>query len=635
MPKTPRGYLRHRWLSSPRLLSGAAALLLLVAGSFTPARADAGSADSPPGTSSAPASTPEPGPVAPAIAKLKGHRHSKVCSDAPPGYASCHAEIDDEVSGPLAAGQLLPAGYGPADLQSAYSLPSLTAGIGRTVAVVDPYDAPTVEADLAVYRARYGQAPCSSALGCFRKVNQDGGASLPPINAAWAQETSLDVQMVSAACPNCNILLVEATSNSLTDLGSAVNTAVSLGASAVSMSFGGPEFKEIALYDAHFFNHQGIPLVASSGDNGYTNDTAPPTVNYPASSPNVVAAGGTTLTPDSTRVRGWTEHAWGTAASGAAGPGSGCSAYEPKPVWQHDAGCPNRTVADVASVADPSTGVAVYDSTPSSGMSGWMVFGGTSAAAPVIAAAYALAGPVPAGISPAQLPYSSPWALNDVANGTNGTCAPTYLCTAGYGYDGPTGLGTTRGLTAFAPSTPPSFTDVPTNYVFYTEITWLAYNGITTGYPDGTFRPGQPTIREAMAAFLYRLRGSPAFIPPLISPFNDIGLFSPFYKEITWLASTGITTGYPDRTYRPLNPVNRDTMAAFLYRLAGSPAYTAPATSPFTDLTPASPFYREICWLASTGITNGYPDGTYRPLNPINRDAMAAFMYRYNAKHGR
>ncbi|MHC6221550.1 S-layer homology domain-containing protein [Arthrobacter sp. MMS24-S77] len=634
MPRTPRDCLRRRRTSGPRLFSGLAVLMLLV-GSVPPAQADAGSPDDLPRTPPAPASTQQPGQVAPAIATLRGHRHSRVCRDAPLGYASCHAEIDDEVAGPLAAGQLLPAGYGPADLQSAYKLPALTAGIGRTVAVVDPFDAPTVEADLAVYRARYGQVPCLSVSGCFRKVDQDGGSSRPPFNAAWAQETSLDVQMVSAACPNCNILLVEANSNSLIDLGKAVNTAVKLGASAVSMSFGGPEFSGVSGFDAAYFNHPGTPLVASSGDHGYANATTAPTVNYPASSPNVVAAGGTTLTADTTKVRGWTERAWGSAGSGAQGPGSGCSAYEPKPVWQHDTGCPNRTVADLASVADPATGVAVYDSTPSNGMSGWMVFGGTSAAAPVIAAAYALAGPPPAGVSPARLPYSSPWALNDVANGANGLCTSSYLCTAGYGYDGPTGLGSAQGVTAFATSTPPSFTDIPASYPFYTEITWLAYNGITTGNPDGTYRPVQPVTREAMAAFLYRLRGSPVYIPPVISPFRDIGLLSPFYKEITWLASTGITTGYPDGTYRPLNPVNRDAMAAFLYRLAGKPAYTPPAVSPFTDLTPASPFYLEITWLASTGITTGYPDGTFRPTNSVNRDAMAAFMYRYNAELGR
>ncbi len=634
MPKTPRGYSRGLWFSLPRWLAGTAVLTLLIA-IVAPAQAEESSTSLLPGPSTATVPPPQPTPAAQAMARLKGHRHSKVCADAPPGYASCHAEIDDEIAGPLAVGQLVPAGYGPADLQSAYKLPSLTAGTGRTVAVVDPYDAPTAEADLGVYRTKYGQAPCSSATGCFRKVDQAGGNSLPRADAGWAQEASLDVQMVSAACPNCNILLVEANSNSLTDLGTAVNTAVNLGASAVSMSFGGPESSGITRYDAEYFNHPGIPLVASSGDNGYANNTAPATVNYPASSPNVVAAGGTTLNLDTSKVRGWTERAWGATGSGAAGPGSGCSAYEPKPAWQHDTGCPNRTVADLASVADPSTGVAVYDSTPSSGMSGWMVFGGTSAAAPVIAATYALAGPTPAGTSPAQLAYSSPWALNDVANGANGTCTIPYLCTAGYGYDGPTGLGTAQGLTAFTVSNPPSFTDIPGSYPFYTEVTWMAYNAITTGYPDGTFRPVQPVTREAMAAFLYRLRGSPAYVPPAISPFKDIGPLSPFYKEITWLATTGITTGYPDGTYRPSDPVNRDAMAAFLYRLAGKPAYTQPGVSPFTDLTPLSPFYLEITWLASTGITTGYADGTFQPLNPVNRDAMAAFMYRYNARIGR
>ncbi|MCZ2403859.1 S-layer homology domain-containing protein [Paenarthrobacter sp. Z7-10] len=189
--------------------------------------------------------------------------------------------------------------------------------------------------------------------------------------------------------------------------------------------------------------------------------------------------------------------------------------------------------------------------------------------------------------------------------------------------------GTLRQLTAFAAGPGPAFTDVGTANQFFAPINWMAATHISTGYPDGTYRPLSTVNRDAMAAFLYRLAGSPTYTAPSKSPFTDMGTTGPYYKEICWLASTGITTGYPDGTYRPLNTVNRDAMAAFLYRLASSPTYTAPPTSSFTDMGTTDPFYKEISWLASTGITTGYPDSTYRPLNTVNRDAMAAFLYRF------
>ncbi len=173
-----------------------------------------------------------------------------------------------------------------------------------------------------------------------------------------------------------------------------------------------------------------------------------------------------------------------------------------------------------------------------------------------------------------------------------------------------------------------SFTDVPSTIQFFDEICWLSTAGISTGYPDGTYRPVQPVNRDAMAAFMYRLAGSPTFTPPARSPFKDVTPQTQFYKEIAWLASKGISTGYPDGTFRPVQPVNRDAMAAFMYRLAGSPEWSAPSTSPFTDVTLRTQFYSEITWLASKKITTGYSDGTFRPVQPVNRDAMAAFMYR-------
>ncbi len=172
------------------------------------------------------------------------------------------------------------------------------------------------------------------------------------------------------------------------------------------------------------------------------------------------------------------------------------------------------------------------------------------------------------------------------------------------------------------------FSDIALDHPFVQEIRWLAASGITTGFPDGTFRPALPIERQAMAAFLYRAAGSPAFTPPATSPFRDVRPGDAFYKEITWLASTGITTGFPDGTFRPLAPVERQAMAAFLYRFAGKPAFTAPATSPFSDVHKGDPFYAEIAWLASVQVSTGYADGTFRGIAPVARDAMAAFLNR-------
>jgi subtilase family serine protease len=320
------------------------------------------------------------------------------------------------------------AGYTPCDLQNAYALPSAGAGGGQTVAIVDAYDDPHAEADLAVYRATYGFAPCTSATGCFRKVNQSGGATSPAGDTGWAEEISLDLDMVSAVCPNCRILLVEANSSSLGDLLVAENEAVALGANVVSNSWGANEFRTETNYDSYF--HHNIPITASTGDNGYG-------VSWPASSPYVTAVGGTSL-HTAANARGWTETAWN-------GAGSGCSSREPKPAWQTGTACSRRAVGDVSAVADPATGVATYDTYNESG---WLVFGGTSVAAPIIASTYALAGNG-ATIATPNYPYSHTSGLFDVTSGSNGSCGGTYLCTAVPGYDGPTGLGTPNGTSAF------------------------------------------------------------------------------------------------------------------------------------------------------------------------------------------
>ena len=324
-----------------------------------------------------------------------------------------------------------PSGYGPSDLQSAYKLPSATAGSGQTVAIVDAYDDPTAESDLGVYRAQYGLPACTTANGCFKKVNQTGGTRYPKTNAGWATEISLDLDMVSAICPNCHIDLVEASSASFSNLGAAVNEAAALKANAISNSYGGSDISDSS---APYYNHPGIAVTASSGDSGYG-------AQFPASSHYVTAVGGTSLTTASS-TRGWSETVW-------SGAGSGCSTFNAALTSQSgfNTGCALRAEADVSAVADPNTGVAVYDSTAYQGRSGWQVYGGTSVASPVIASVYALAGNT-ASIDN-NYPYTHSTSFFDVTSGSNGTCSPSQLCTARVGWDGPTGLGTPNGTGGF------------------------------------------------------------------------------------------------------------------------------------------------------------------------------------------
>jgi hypothetical protein len=359
-----------------------------------------------------------------------------------PGEMACFAVARDDVrqTGKGLQALLVPAGLGPADLQSAYDLPSDAAGAGVTVAIVDAYDNPNAEADLAVYRSQFGLPPCTTTGGCFRKTDQRGGTDYPQPDAGWAGEIALDLDMVSAACPLCHILLVEADDPSIENLGATENTAVALGATYISNSWGG---RESAIGDRPgdaYYKHPGVAITFSTGDNGYG-------TTYPASLPYVTAVGGTSLSRDAGTTRGWSESAW-------TGAGSGCSAFYPKPSFQTDRGCAGRAVADVSAVADPATGVSVYNTYEDRG---WGVYGGTSASAPIIAATYALAGTPGAKTYPNAYPYAHTGArdgglngaLNDVTSGTNGACATAYLCTSGPGWDGPTGLGTPNGTAAF------------------------------------------------------------------------------------------------------------------------------------------------------------------------------------------
>jgi hypothetical protein len=359
------------------------------------------------------------------------------------GKESCFALKRDGVRPSIASvsPNAIPSGvgFGPSQLQSAYNLTSASAadGAGRTVALVDAYDDPTAAADLTAYRSAAGLPTAN-----FKKVNQEGATSPLPSEAPsdddWTLEESLDLDMVSSACPLCSIVLVEADDDSGDGLYVAQNTAAGL-AGYISNSWGGTESSTDTSSNSAYFSHaSGIVTTASAGDSDYG-------VIYPATSPNVVSVGGTSLSTSSSS-RGWTESVWNTT-TGSEGTGSGCSAYETQPAWQTalnlPAGCSKRIDNDVSADADPNTGVAVYDT--SNGNGGWNEVGGTSASSPFIAATYALGGN--AGATPADDIYTHTSDFYDVTSGKDASsCSPAYLCTAETGYDGPTGIGTPDGI---------------------------------------------------------------------------------------------------------------------------------------------------------------------------------------------
>jgi hypothetical protein len=400
-----------------------------------------------------------------------GPRVLRVCGTPGPLTAACTALRIASPSGEAApAGEVTtpPSGFlTPAQLHAAYSLPTETsASAKQTVAVIDAFDDPTAEADLRVYDEQFGLPRCTSANGCFRKVNQQGEASpLPPEQGEWAGEISIDVQMAHAICQSCRVLLVEADSGELTDLGEALDTAVNAGAKVVSNSYASPEEPAFAEFyeelDADSYEHPGVVVAASSGDCGYLNVSCPKepaTADFPADLPSVVGVGGTTLREEGGT---WTSTVWD-------GGGSGCSQIFAAPAWQRATagfaatGCgTGRAVADVSADGDPSTGVDVYDSTPEGNgePTGWAAFGGTSVSTPIVAAEFALAGGARGAAQPVATLYAHAGeasALYDVVSGANGSCGQATSCQAAVGYDGPSGLGSPLGLGAFTPPETPT-----------------------------------------------------------------------------------------------------------------------------------------------------------------------------------
>jgi subtilase family serine protease len=360
-----------------------------------------------------------------------------VCpGSAAPGAARCHAHVVTNANGTPQA-ETAPKGYGPAQFRGAYGLPA-TASTAQTIAIVDAYDDPNIASDLNAYSSKFGLPQCNTSNPCFQKVNQSGNAGpYPQGNSGWALEIALDVEVAHAVCPNCKILLVEASSSSLANLAASVNTAAKLGANEISNSYGGSEYSSEVNDSA--YNHPGIAVTVASGDNGYGS------FGFPAASPNVIAVGGTTLTLGAGNTYG-SESAW-------SGAGSGCSLYVTAPAWQSflSACAGKRGTADVAADAAPSTGAAVYDTVRYQGRSGWFQVGGTSLSSPLVAAVYALAGGLPAETSAASGLYGhigDSTVLHDVTSGSNGSCS-TVMCKGAVGYDGPTGVGTPKGIGAF------------------------------------------------------------------------------------------------------------------------------------------------------------------------------------------
>lgn len=347
-----------------------------------------------------------------------------VCSaeNLRPGYARCFAWVRTDMAKSM---QPNAGAYGPSDLQTAYNLPSSTNGKGQTVGIVDAYGYSSAESDLAVYRSHYGLPVCSTANGCFKKVDQNGGTSYPPNNSGWDAEQALDLDMVSAICPNCHIVLVQSNDNSFKNLAIAETQSFKQGAGQVSNSYGGSE--QGATNPS--YKHKTVVITASSGDSGYG-------AQQPCSYASVVCVGGTTLTATNPRNEvGWN------------GAGSGCSALVAKPLWQTDKGCTKRSESDVSATANPSFPVAVYF------QGGFQGFGGTSVASPIIASVFALAGNH-AKVHSAKGIWANGGSknLNDITKGApNGSC-PTkyqYICQPGVGYDGETGWGSPNGIAAF------------------------------------------------------------------------------------------------------------------------------------------------------------------------------------------
>jgi hypothetical protein len=434
----------------------------------------------------------------------------------------------------------LPPGLGPLSLRYAYGLDfsALTGGVGQTVAVVTEYGDSTAESDMTAYRSAYSLPACGS--GCFSVVDENGGTNYPPPGpAGWSLATAQSLDVISAICPGCHILLVEAggTANpGIDDLGAAENTAVSLGAKFVTNTWFTPEAtfgNSESTYDSEYFDHPGVVITAPDGNGaGYG-------TNYPAASPDVIAVGGTTLTAASGTARGWTETAW-------SGTGSGCSPYEAKPSWQTDTGCTTRMLNDVAAVADPTNSPAAFFDTSSGG---WVEGGGNDVASALVAAAFALAGTPAPGSNPASYLYAHDRAqlVSDITSGSGGACTTAYFCTAGTGYDGPTGVGSIESASALGTKAPndtltggPAAVDPVTGslYLFGAGTNGTVWDDVRTG--SGSWSGWQNrggTLKNIPVSAVY---------DPASNNLEAYGLSTSGHVEEDYLEPTGTWSGWKD-----------------------------------------------------------------------------------------
>jgi hypothetical protein len=612
-----------------------------------------------PGASRPAAARPAPshaadGTAGPAVAhpNLTTNTPAPCNKPQPKGYAQCFAIVRTPADHVITADSSGPPSTAltPGDIQSAYSLAadaSGSGGSGQTVAVVDAGDDPTAESDLAVFRSQFGLPACTTANGCFEKVNQAGQqGNYPPVDGTWPEEESLDLDAVSSVCPNCHILLVEAdveaSGVTIQDLGASVDEAVALGATEVSNSYGTADESAETGWD-QYYNHPGVAVTASAGDSGYG-------VNYPSASQYVTAVGGTTLTQDSSVPRGWDETAWSLDPATGNGTGSGCSAYEPQPPWQAGitADCGMRATADVSADADPASGLAVYDT--ANGAGGWLQVGGTSLSSPLIAATYALAfsqhGPPPAGTYPSSYLYTdylaAPGQFNDITQGSNGDCG-NLLCNAGPGWDGPTGLGTPdttsdfryRAVGSVAGTVTDGATGQPIQGATVTAIpvTASASKSVTTGSDGGYTLSWLPTHTNGVtvSAYGYQPQTQVVSVAAGQTATQNFALTPLVHETVSGTVTAASGTAWPlyakvswsDGQGHGGSTFTDPATGQYSLSLVGNSSYTLTATAQYPG-TPQGPPYDPATQAITVGTSNLTQDITL----PVNMLACTAIGYQ-------
>ena len=421
------------------------------------------------------------------------HSVKKACGTPATYQASCLAYVVTNLNGsPMSLPLSVVGNLGPTQFHVAYNLPCTPYGIVQstcstpttfgpeTIAIVDAggFDnsGGTIDESLNVYDSYYGLPACTESNGCFNVVNESGQSSPLPANVSsgWNDEIALDVETAHMVCQTCKILLVEANTASVADLATSEATAASFNPVAISNSYGSTS--ENTSYDS-YYERTGMAVVAGSGDSGASN------VSWPADIPDVVAASGTTLSINSNNT--WAnETVW-------SGSGGGCSTNS-APVWQTTlsdwatAGCGSyRAYGDVSADADPNSGIAIYMATSSTAGS-WYEIGGTSLSTPLISSMYALAGGVLGSNNAVSILYGSFNSSNshDIVSGNDCTSTITTNCTAGVGFDTPSGLGSPNGVSGFVVQPATNLSLKVANYNgTAVQISWTASaNSLIGGY---------------------------------------------------------------------------------------------------------------------------------------------------------